>query len=68
MFEFLFKTKKKSDHKTKIIETLKKQDTKMRNNEINTVKKLNKKLELITGTGSIEIIIKNVNGVIRELK
>lgn len=58
----------KDDKQKKVIEVLKERDLHRRDEEINAMKKLNKRVSLITEKGDVEIIIRNVDGVIRELK
>lgn len=56
------------DNEKKIIEALKEQDTKRRDEEINAVKKLARKVQEIATRGDIEIVVVNVNKAIKELK
>lgn len=58
----------KDNTNKQVIEVLKEKDLKRRDEEIDAMKKLNKRVSLITEKGDIEIIIRNVKGVIRELR
>lgn len=50
------------------IKALKKKVLEKRANDIRAMKNLNKKINLITEHGEIEVVIRNIRGVIRELK
>lgn len=59
---------KKEDEKQKVIQVLKERDLHRRDEEIEAMKKLNKTASIITKKGDIEIIIRNVKGVMMEIK
>ncbi len=59
---------KKDDRQQEVLEALKKQDSKRFDDELDAVKRLNKAIRIVTNTGDIEILIRNVEGVMKELK
>lgn len=59
---------KKEDEKQKVIQVLKERDLNRRDEEIEAMKRLNKTASIITKKGDIEIIVRNVKGVMMEIK
>lgn len=56
------------NNEKKVLEALQEKDLKRRDEEIDVMKRLNKRINLITTKGDVEIIIRNVRGVIKELQ